>query len=175
MNVFIVYLLLLKATLTSFSGLAGLPVVRSDFVVDRHAITDAQLNSAVAVGRTVPGPNGLYVVCVGYFAAGIPGAVAGSLALMSPAFLIVFLLLWVGRHVERPIVRRVISSVLLAGAGLLISTTLQLIHGAVTDVFSAGVAAASFMLMTFTTIDTFWVMLSAAAAGLVRALASLVP
>jgi chromate transporter len=168
MNLFIVYLLLLKATLTSFSGLAGLPIVRQDFVLTHHAINDAQLNAAVAVGRTVPGPNGLYVVCVGYFAAGVWGAVAGSLALMTPAFLIIFLLRWVGRHADNPIVRRVISSVVLAGAGLLIATTMQLLSSAVTDGFSATVMVVSFFVMTFANIDTFWLMLGAALAGLVR-------
>lgn len=170
MNLFVVYLLLLKATLTSFSGLAGLPIVRADFVVDRHAITDAQLNSAVAVGRTIPGPNGLYVVCAGYYAAGIPGAAMGTLALMTPAFIIVFLLRFVGRHAERPIVRRMIHSVLLAGAGLLIATTLQLAHSAVTDLFSGAIAVASFAVMAFFSVDTFWVMAAAALVGLVRAL-----
>ena len=41
----IVYLLLLKATLTSFSGLASLPMVRNDFVVRYHVLTDRQLNT----------------------------------------------------------------------------------------------------------------------------------
>ena len=69
MNVFLLYLLLLKATLTSFSGLASLPMVRDDFVVERHLLTDRQLNTAVVAGRTGPGPNGLYIVSVGYFVA----------------------------------------------------------------------------------------------------------
>jgi chromate transporter len=168
MNVFLVYFILLKATLTSFSGLAGLPIVRQDFILERHAITDAQLNAAVAVGRTIPGPNGLYVVCVGYYAAGIPGAIAGTLALITPAFLIIFLLLWVGRHAGHPIVKSIISAVLLAGAALLVVTTLQLARSAVTDGFSMSLAAASFALMVFTPIDTVWVMLAAAAIGLAR-------
>ncbi|MBZ5585679.1 MAG: chromate transporter [Acidobacteriia bacterium] len=73
-----IYLLLLKATLTSFSGLTSLPVVRHDFVETRHALTDRQLNAAVAVGRTTPGPYGLYLVSVGYFAGGWSGACAAS-------------------------------------------------------------------------------------------------
>ena len=34
MNLIVLYLLLLKATITSFSGLTSLPVVRNDFVVN---------------------------------------------------------------------------------------------------------------------------------------------
>ena len=168
MNPVFLYLLLLKATLTTFSGLGGVPIVRGDLVVTRHAITDEQLNAAVAVGRTIPGPNGLYVVCVGYFAGGYPGAVAGTLALITPAFIAVLLLLWVGRHAENPVVRGIISAVLLAGSALLIATTLELAKSAVTGPFTASVAAAGFLAMVLTPIDTFWLMIAAAAAGLIR-------
>ena len=32
------------------------------------------MRTAIVAGRTGPGPNGLYLVSVGYFAAGLPGA-----------------------------------------------------------------------------------------------------
>ena len=47
MNVFLLYALLLKATVTSFSGLASLPMVRNDLVVERKILTDRELNTAV--------------------------------------------------------------------------------------------------------------------------------
>ena len=73
MNIVVLYLLLVKATLTSFSGLASLPMVQNDFVARRHALTDRQLNTAVAAGRIGPGPNGIYVVSIGYLVDGVPG------------------------------------------------------------------------------------------------------
>jgi chromate transporter len=91
MNVLALYLVLLKATITTFSGLASLPVVRDELVLQRHVLTDEQLNTAIVVTRTTPGPIGLYVVSVGYFAAGIPGAIAGWLAMSTPALIIVVL------------------------------------------------------------------------------------
>ena len=84
MNLLVLYLLLLKASVTSFSGLGSLPMVRNDFVVERHLLTDHQLNMAVVAGRTGPGPYGLYLVCVAYLAAGMPGAFMGFLALVTP-------------------------------------------------------------------------------------------
>ena len=80
MNLILLYLLLLKATVTSFSGLTSMPVVRNDLVEKYHVLTDRQLNAAVAAGRSAPGPNGLYIVSVGYFVAGVPGACMGCLA-----------------------------------------------------------------------------------------------
>ena len=77
MNLLLLYLLLSKAVVTSFSGMASLPVVRNDFVVTRHILTDRQLNTAIVAGRTGPGPNGLYLVSVGYFAAVRRGPLGG--------------------------------------------------------------------------------------------------
>ena len=37
MNAFVLFLVLLKATLTSFAGLASISVVRDELVVQRHA------------------------------------------------------------------------------------------------------------------------------------------
>ena len=57
MNLLLLYLVLTKATVTSFSGLTSLPVVRHDLVEHYHVLTDRQLNAAVAAGRTAPGPK----------------------------------------------------------------------------------------------------------------------
>src|ERR1700675_2016479 len=105
MNLLLLYLLLFKAVVTSFSGMASLPVVRNDLVVERHVLTDRQLNTAVVAGRTGPGPNGLYLVSVGYFIRGLPGALVGLLAVMTPAFLVLPLMSWLGARAGTPRIR----------------------------------------------------------------------
>jgi chromate transporter len=167
MNVFLLYALLLKATLTSFSGLASLPMVRNDLVVERKVLTDRDLNTAVVAGRTSPGPNGLYLVSVGYYAGGLPGATAGLLALMTPAFLIVPMMRWVGRRAESPRVKSAIRAVVLASAGLLLSASLPLARDAITGWLTFGIMLASFAVLVLTKIDTVWVVLAGAVAGLI--------
>ena len=83
MNTVVLYFLLLRATALSFSGFASVPVIREDLVVKRAVLTDQELNSAIAISQASPGPLGLYVVVVGYFVSGVPGALAGALALAS--------------------------------------------------------------------------------------------
>src|SRR5207244_2285885 len=61
----LIYVLLLKAMVTTFSGTATLPVVRQDFVVRRALLTDRDLNMAFTAGRSGPGQNGVYVGSVG--------------------------------------------------------------------------------------------------------------
>jgi chromate transporter len=166
MNLFLLYALLLKATLTSFSGLASLPMVRNDLVVERKVLTDRQLNTAVVAGRSGPGPNGLYLVSVGYYADGLAGATAGLLALMTPAFLIVPMMRWAGRRADSPRVKSAIRAVVLASAGLLLSASLPLARDAITGWLTLGIVLTSFAVLVLTKIDTVWVVLAGALAGL---------
>jgi chromate transporter len=76
-SLLLLYALLLKASVTSFSGMAALPQIRQDLVVTHHVLTDEDLSRAVLFGRSSPGPVGLYIVSVGYAARGVPGAAVG--------------------------------------------------------------------------------------------------
>jgi chromate transporter len=166
MNLFVLYLLLFKAVITSFSGMASLPMVRDDFVVKRHVLTDRQLNTAIVAGNTGPGPNGLYLVSVGYSAAGVPGAFAALVALITPAFLIIPLMRWVGRYADLPRIRSAIRAVILASAGLLIAASIPLTRDAATGPVMVAIIAGSFAVLAFTRLESWWVMVGAAAVGL---------
>ena len=170
MNLLLLYLLLTKSTLTSFSGLTSLPVVRHDLVEKYGVLTDRQLNAAVAAGRAAPGPNGAYLVSVGYFVAGPAGACAGFVAMITPAFLIIPLLRFLGRRADQPRVKSAIRGVMLAAAGLIASITVPLAHDAITGWLAAAIAAGSFLFLAFTKYATVWVILAAALAGLLGAL-----
>ena len=165
MNVFLLYLLLLKATATSFSGLGSLPVLRADLVVHYHVLTDRQLSTAVAAGRMGPGPLGNYVVSVGYFVDGVPGACAGWLAMITPAFLIIPMIRFAGSRAGHPRARRVIRTVMLAGAGLLLSAAVPLARDTIASPVPLVLAIASLLLTAFTRIDTLWVLLGAGLIG----------
>ncbi len=171
MNLIVLYLLLLKATVTSFSGLTSLPVIREDLVVHRHALTDRELAAAVTAGQMGPGPYGLYVVSVGYFVSGVPGAICGWLAMVTPAFLIIPMLRYAGRKAESPRVRSAVSAVTVAAAGLIVSSAVPLARTAVSGTATAAIALASFAIIVFTRVDTVWVIAGSALAGLVMGLA----
>jgi len=137
MNVLLVYLLLVKATMTSFSGMASLPQIREDFVQTHHWITDDELSRAVLVGRASPGPMGGYVVAVGYLAAGPLGAVAGWLAMITPAVLVIPLLATVQRWLHLPRVRSVVDAVVIVGGTLLMPAGVQLARDALIQLWRA--------------------------------------
>jgi chromate transporter len=166
MNVVLLYLLLLKGTATAFAGLASLPVIHDALVAQHHVLTEAQLSEAVVITRSTPGPVGLYIVSVGYFVAGIPGAVAGWLAMITPALLIIPLVHFAGRHIERPRVKGVLQAVIIASAGLLLAASIPLAHDALTDWVTRVIAAVSLVLLLTTELDTLWIILGAAVISL---------
>jgi chromate transporter len=167
MNIFVLYLLLLKATVTSFSGLGSLPIIRQDLVVTHRALTDSQLNAAVAVGRTTPGPAGLYVVSVGYFAAGVPGAIAGWLALVTPSLSVILAIRYLGRKAEHPRVKSVLQAIVLASAGMLLATALPLAREALSGGLLLLIALGSVLILVFTRLDSIWGILGSAIVCLV--------
>jgi chromate transporter len=94
----------------------------------------------------------------------------GFLALITPAFLVIPLMRWIGARADIPRVRSAIRGLLLASVGLLVSSSVPLTQDAFTGVFSAILIAASFAVLTYTRIDSAWVMLGAAGAGLAASL-----
>ncbi len=162
MNVLLLYFLILKATITSFNGPSSLPVLREDLVVRRQILTDRQLNAAVVAGRSAPGPMGIYVVSVGYFVGGLPGAIAGWLAMITPAFLIVPILRYIGNSAEHPRVRSTLQAVVLASAGLILSSAKPLAMDAITGWLPLAILIVSFILLVITKIETVWVIAGAA-------------
>jgi Chromate transport protein ChrA len=166
MNLLALYLLILKATITSFNGPSSLPILRDEMVVKHHLISDRQLNAAVVAGRTAPGPMGIYVVSVGYYVAGLPGACAGLLAMITPALLIVPLIRYVGHRAEHPKVRRTLDAVVLAGAGLTLASTQPLAVDALTGLVPAAIACASLALLLSGRLQTAWIIVGSALAGL---------
>jgi chromate transporter len=126
MNIVTLYLLLLKATVTSFAGLASLPQIHQDIVVTTRAISDDQLNQAVLIGRSTPGPVGAYVVAVGYFAAGVSGAAAGFLAMVTPALAAIPLLALIRRWLHIARVQAAVDAVVIASAALLVVTVIRM-------------------------------------------------
>lgn len=169
MKLLFLYALLLKATVTTFSGLASLPVLRSDLVLHHGFITDRQLDTAVVVTRTTPGPVGVYIVSVGYFAGGVPGAIAGWLAMITPALLIIPLLRFASSRAENPRVKSMIHAVVLASAGLLWASAMPLAREIAHDPFTWGLLIVCTGVLLTRKVESFWIVLSA---GLIELTAS---
>ena len=86
--------------------------------------------------------------------------------MVTPAFLVIPLMWWLGKRADHPRVRGAIRGLLLAAAGLLLSAAMPLTQDALTGPFALAVIVVSFWLLTFTKIDSAWLVAGAAVAGL---------
>ena len=164
MSAWVLYLLLLRATALSFSGFASVPMLQEELVVQRAALTDAELNSAIAISQASPGPLGLYVVVVGYFVGGWVGALAGALALASPALLAVPIARLVRRH-QAASVRGACAAIVIASCVLMAVTTAHLAAESLRTVPLALLAAGGLAALASGRVPPVVVILASAALG----------
>ena len=71
------------------SGYVLLAFLRRDLVISRGWLTNTQLLDAIAVGQFTPGPLFTTATFVGYLLGGTPGAVAATVGIFLPSFLMV--------------------------------------------------------------------------------------
>lgn len=88
MNPVVYFLLVFKASLFSTGGMGNLPLLHDDLVTARGWATEQQIGESIAVGKTAPGPNGLWVLSLGYLMDGLRGALLTLLAITLPPLLV---------------------------------------------------------------------------------------
>jgi chromate transporter len=120
--------------------------VRDDLVVHRAVLTDDELNAAIAISQTSPGPLGLYVVIVGYFVDGLSGALVGMAALATPA-LLALPLITIVRRGRADLVRGASSGIVLASGVLMVLAALRLAPTAISSPGLMLLAGAAFVLL----------------------------
>ena len=170
MNLVLLYLVMLKATVTSLNGPMSLPILRDELVTKRAMISDRELAAAVTAAQSAPGPMGIYVVSVGYFVAGVPGAFAGWLAMVTPAFAAIPLMRGLGRRLEHRKARRFLDAAVLASGGLIIMSVEPLARASIQTSFRGIVAITAFALVAQTRLPTVLIIAGSAAAAAVAAM-----
>ena len=160
---FLLLWILIKSTCTSFAGLASLPEIRQELVAEHHWATDEQIDQAVVITRTTPGPVGVWVVSIGYMVDGVPGALAGWLAMAAPSLLVVLLVGYFGRRAQHPRVRNMLQCVVLASATLLVLATIPIGRDALNGYLTIGITVVALPLLLMKRINTVWIIIGAAA------------
>jgi chromate transporter len=149
------------------SGYVLLAFLRSDLVHRLGWLTEAQLLDAVAVGQVTPGPVFTTATFVGFVLAGAPGAAAATLGIFLPAFVFVALSgPLVPRLRRSAIAGAFLDGVNLASLALMAVVTAQLARAAIVDVPTGLLAAGSAVLLLRFRVNSSWLVLGGAAAGL---------
>jgi chromate transporter len=120
------FVVFLKAAALSVGGLGSLPLLRADLVAP-GLVTEKQVIEALALGRLSTGPNGLFVVSLGYFAYGWLGAAIALVAASLPPLVLVPAAALVRRQLLSAWAAGIVRGVALSTSGLVVATATQLI------------------------------------------------
>jgi chromate transporter len=114
------FLLFLKASLFSTGGFSNLPSLHQDLLANGWA-KEVYFGQSIAIGQISPGPNGLWVICLGYLTYGYLGALFALIAITLPALLVLVVAQGYS-HVEQHVrVQGAMYGVSLAVIGLLLT------------------------------------------------------
>ena len=149
------------------SGLAIVPFLYSGVVTDRGWLSEPQFLDAIAVAMMTPGPVVIVVGFIGYLVAGTGGAVAATLGVFLPAFLLTVLLLPAfNRIAGRPLVADFVSGVTAAAAGAIAGACVVLGRSSIHDLPTLVLALGAFLLVARTRLPSGLVVLAGAGAGI---------
>ena len=134
-------LVFLKSSALAVGGLASLPLLRAD-LVPRY-VTDAGIVQALAIGRLGPGPNGLYIVSLGYLVAGWTGALYALIGATLAPLAILPATALARRWLLSAWFGGLVRGVSLATAGLLLATGATIVNAGGTQVWQLGLVVAT--------------------------------
>jgi chromate transporter len=149
------------------SGYVLLAFLQGEFVDRLGWLTQQQLLDAVAIGQFTPGPVFTTATFVGYVLGGTPGAVLATVGIFLPSFVFVAL--------SGPLVPRLrewswtaplLNGVNAAALGLMAAVAWELGRAAVVDWPTALLAGGAALLLLRWRVNSTWLVLGGAAAGL---------
>jgi chromate transporter len=125
-------LIFLKASLSASGGVGNLPSLHQDLRSLGWA-TEADFGQALLIGQIGPGPNGLWVISLGYLTGGYLGALFALLAITLPCLLVLVISALYRQLETQPWVHQMMRGIALAVGGLLLTVCWQLMGGSSLD------------------------------------------
>ncbi|HLH61440.1 MAG TPA: chromate transporter [Ktedonobacteraceae bacterium] len=144
-NPLIYFLLFLKASLFSSGGFSNLPSLHQDLLANGWA-TEADFGQSIAIGQISPGPNGLWVISLGYLTYGYLGALLALIAITIPALLVLLISAGYRRIERRTWVQGAMHGISLAVVGLLLAVVWTILRQPGVDWKGLLIAAGAFGL-----------------------------
>ena len=157
--------LFFKAALFSTGGLGNLPSLHADLLARRWA-SERQFAESLTLGQLSPGPNGLWVVCLGYLTAGLPGSLLALLAIVLPPLLILAVELGYRRVRDHPAADGFVSGLSLAVAGVFAVALAGILRSAGLSLRTIIIALAAIVLTLTRRVPLFGIIGLAGLAGI---------
>jgi chromate transporter len=149
------------------SGYVLLAFLQQELVERSHWLTSQQLLDAIAIGQITPGPVFTTATFVGYLLAGHLGAIAGTVGIFLPAFVLVAVVKpWATKLRRSPWASGFLDGVNVASLGLMAVVTWQLGRAALVDWLTVGIVIASCVALFRFQLNSAWLVIVGGLIGL---------
>lgn len=167
-----VFLFFLKVGAVLYgSGYVLLAFLQRDLVEHWQWLTSQELLDAVAVGQLTPGPIFTTATFVGYLVAGNMGAIAATVGIFLPAFLLVGLINpWVVKLRQSIFASHFLDGVNAASLGLMAVVTYTLAEAALIDLLTIILMLLSLLAVFRFKINSAWLVIAGGVMGLIYSL-----
>ncbi|HZO90924.1 MAG TPA: chromate transporter [Chthonomonadaceae bacterium] len=145
MNLLLYFALVLRASFFSTGGMGNVPALHDDLIA-RGWATEKIFAEGLAVGQVSPGPNGLWVVSLGYLLGGLRGAILSAIAICLPPLVILLLDRAYHRVKHHSAIVGFVRGLGLAVVGVFGVVLVGLLGGVGLDAASVAIALVSFVL-----------------------------
>lgn len=163
------YLTFLRVgALTFGGGMAMLPMLKREIVENKHWTTEEELLDIYAIGQCTPGIIAVNTsTYIGYQQKGIPGAIAGTLGMITPSLAIITLVATILKQfIEYPIVLHALSGIRIVVCALMFNTIVSLAKAGIKDTLGVFLFLSGFLLATFSPVPTILLVVAAAVIGI---------
>ncbi|NLJ79474.1 MAG: chromate transporter [Firmicutes bacterium] len=148
-------------------GYAMLPLLEREVVQKKGWATEEQLLDYYAIGQSTPGIIAVNTATfVGYFQAGLPGAVSATLGLVLPSISIILLVASIlKQYMELAVLEHAFAGIRVAVCALVSFSIYRLAKAGAVDTFSLIWMIVSFAAIAFLNLSPLWIVLASLIAG----------
>lgn len=164
MNLLLYFWLFLKASLFSTGGFGNVASLHTDLTA-RGWASDRQFAEAMTIGQISPGPNGLWVISLGYLTRGLVGSLLALIGITLPPLIILVVQRAYARVEDHPAAVGFMRGLTLSVAGIFVVVLCRILHSAGFDPRTVLIAFAAIALAWTRKIPIVAIIALAALAG----------
>lgn len=150
-------------------GYAMLPMLQKEVIEKYHWATEGEVMDYYAIGQCTPGVIAVNTsTFIGYYQAGIPGAIAATLGVVTPSIIIISIIAGlITNFSSLAIVQHALNGIRVAVCMLMINAVLKLGKGNIKNKIGFLIFAVALIFAMFTKVSTVLLVIGAGIAGVV--------
>lgn len=166
------FLTFLKIGVVTFGGgYAMIPIIENEISIKKKWVTGDELLEVVAISESTPGPIAICAATfIGYKVAGVLGAFFSTLGVVTPSFIIIYLIsLFLRQFEEIKVIQYAFFGIRAGVLALLVKAVISMFKKSPKNIVAYMIMAASFAAVIIFSANVIFVILGSAVIGLCAA------